>query len=78
MSTVEVETLKNTAMALPVKERATLARDLIASLDGAPELGVAEAWDEEICRRIRQLDSGEVELLDSEEVLSRVRTKIRG
>ena len=41
------------AMALPVDERAKLAADLLASLDGEPEAAVEAAWAAEIERRAR-------------------------
>jgi putative addiction module component (TIGR02574 family) len=78
MRTVELESLKSAAMALPEKERAKLASDLVASLDGPTEQNVAEAWDIEICRRINEKESGKAELLDVEEVLARARARIRG
>jgi len=77
MRTVELESLKSAAMALPEKDRAKLASDLVASLDGPTEYDVAEAWDIEICRRINEIESGKAELLDVEEVLARVRTRLR-
>ena len=45
--------LLDEAMALPVDERAKLAADLLASLDGEPEAAVEAAWAAEIERRAR-------------------------
>jgi putative addiction module component (TIGR02574 family) len=42
------------AMDLPVSERAELAADLLASLDGDPNVEVEAAWVAEIERRARQ------------------------
>ncbi|HEY4178501.1 MAG TPA: addiction module protein [Kofleriaceae bacterium] len=42
------------AMELPISERATLAADLIASLDGEPEQDVEAAWTAEIERRAKE------------------------
>lgn len=78
MTALELETLRNAAMTLSEQERAALAKDLVASLDGPTDEGVAEAWDREIRRRIQQIDSGEAELLEAKEVLSRARDRIRG
>jgi len=44
-------TLLQDAMELPLSERAELATDLLASLDGEPESGVEAAWAAEIERR---------------------------
>jgi putative addiction module component (TIGR02574 family) len=41
------------AMALPIEDRAKLAADLLASLDGEPEPEVQAAWAAEIERRAR-------------------------
>lgn len=78
MNTVQLESITNAAMTLPERERAKLARDLVASLDGPADIGVAEAWDAEICRRIKDIDSGKAELLSADEAISRARARIRG
>nr|WP_240488175.1 MULTISPECIES: addiction module protein [unclassified Halomonas] len=64
-------------MTLSEKERAQLAHDLVASLDGMAEISVSEAWDEEICRRINNLESGKTESLEVSEALKRARALIR-
>jgi putative addiction module component (TIGR02574 family) len=40
------------ALALPEDERADLAAELIASLDGPPDAGWEQAWSAEIDRRL--------------------------
>lgn len=77
MSTEELETLRDAAMTLSEPERAKLASDLVASLDGPRDSNIAEAWDIEICRRINEMESGKAELLDVDEVLARARARIR-
>lgn len=71
------EALRDAALTLSEAERAKLARDLIASLNGPADNDVAEAWDIELCRRINEVESGKAQLLlDVEEVLARIRTRI--
>ncbi|GAA5139370.1 hypothetical protein GCM10023339_80960 [Alloalcanivorax gelatiniphagus] len=70
------EALRDAALALSEAERAKLARDLIASLDGPADDDVAEAWDIELCRRINEVESGKAQLLDVEDVLARIRARI--
>jgi putative addiction module component (TIGR02574 family) len=70
------EALRDAALALSEAERAKLARDLIASLDGPADDDVAEAWDIELCRRINEVESGRAQLLDVEDVLARIRARI--
>ncbi|MFN2348204.1 MAG: addiction module protein [Thioalkalivibrio sp.] len=77
MPTPDLEALKTAAMTLSERERAKLASDLMASLDGPGEQDVAQAWDIEICRRINEVEAGEVDLLDVEEVLARARARLR-
>ncbi|WP_100635246.1 addiction module protein [Marinomonas sp. ef1] len=78
METAQLESITSAAMNLPEKERAKLAHDLVASLDGPADISVAEAWDIEICRRINDIESGKTELLDINEAISRARARIRG
>ena len=70
------EALRDAALALSEAERAKLVRDVIASLDGPADDGVAEAWDIELCRRINEVESGKAQLLDVADVLARIRTRI--
>ncbi|MFO7565741.1 MAG: addiction module protein [Enhygromyxa sp.] len=57
--TVQNESLLSIALQLPVDERAELAAELLASLDGEPSPDVDAAWAKEIERRARRvLDQG--------------------
>ena len=49
------------ALRLPPRERGDLAVRLIESLDAEVDEGAESAWDAEIARRLRELDSGAVE-----------------
>ncbi|UZH12383.1 MULTISPECIES: addiction module protein [unclassified Halomonas] len=64
-------------MTLSERERAKLAHDLVASLDGIAEISVSEAWDDEICRRINNLESGKTKSLEVSEAIERARARIR-
>lgn len=61
------------AMALPADARAELTERLVESLaqDISPE--ITEAQFAEVRRRIARVESGEVELIPGDEVLTRVR-----
>jgi len=48
---------------------------LIASLDRDPE--VAAAWEEEVRRRIEELDAGRLESRPAEEVFEEARSRLR-
>jgi putative addiction module component (TIGR02574 family) len=53
----EVSELLRLALALPVDERAVLANTLLDSLEPANQ-SVAEAWDEEVRRRMEEMKAG--------------------
>jgi putative addiction module component (TIGR02574 family) len=76
MGKAELETLKQAALALPQSERASLASDLVASLDGPEDADVAAAWDIEICRRINEIAAGTAQFLEVDEVLARARARL--
>ena len=52
--------LAKKALALPAEARAALASRLLDSLDGTVDEAAEKEWDEEIARRIQELDSGKV------------------
>jgi len=64
------------ALELSEEERAELASSLLESLDPVREQGVQEAWNEEIARRIAELDSGQAETVPWPEVQRRVSAKL--
>jgi putative addiction module component (TIGR02574 family) len=75
MSLEATELLKK-ALSLPVEERADLAGSLIESLDNSEDDSVAAAWDEEIARRMAELDSGKVKPVPLEEARRRLSSAI--
>lgn len=64
------------ALSLPEDDRTALVRSLIESLDGATEEGVERAWNEEIARRIEDLDSGKAKTVAWEEIRQRVAARL--
>lgn len=56
------------AAELSESDRATLAGVLIESLDPAPTAEVKAAWSKEIARRMGEIDRGEAELIDWEDL----------
>jgi putative addiction module component (TIGR02574 family) len=73
MPSVALDQLRSKALELNSSERAELAHDLVASLDGTPDLGVAEEWDAEILRRLEQIDNGKADFIDRAELKQRMR-----
>ena len=74
--TAQLETLRSKAMALSDAERAKLASDLVASLDGPVDSESAQAWDIEICGRINEIEADPTSLLETTDVLARARARI--
>jgi len=64
------------ALAFPVAKRAELAGSLIESLDRTEDESVEAAWDEEIGRRMADLDSGGVQPVSAEEARRRLSSAI--
>jgi len=64
------------ALRLDTTDRAKLAAELLASLDGEPEEDVEAAWAEEVERRIDEIESGAVKLVPWEDVKRRVEKEI--
>jgi putative addiction module component (TIGR02574 family) len=72
----ETSELLRKALTLPVAERAELAGSLIESLDEAKDKRVEAAWEEEIARRMEELDSGKVEPVSLDEARRRLTSAI--
>jgi putative addiction module component (TIGR02574 family) len=69
----DVSELLKKALALPPEARAALAGSLLESLDDEPaDEGFEAAWNEEIKRRIEEIDSGKVQMIPYEEVRRRL------
>ncbi|HYG64032.1 MAG TPA: addiction module protein [Thermoanaerobaculia bacterium] len=64
------------ALQLPLDERAELASEILASLDGEPEPGAEEAWAREIERRAARVLSGESEGIPWEDVRQRIEREV--
>ena len=70
-----LQKLEDQALQLSPKERSELIHRLIISLDGAPEESpeaIAKAWDEEIARRVADMEAGRTKWIPAEEVFKEV------
>lgn len=68
---VTVEELESKARELSISERGELISRLIASLEGEPDgtsEEIAAAWDEEIARRIDDMEAGRTDWISAEQV----------
>jgi len=73
--TLEVENVAKKALNLSPSARAYLAKILLESIDYEEDFTISKEWIDEIHRRCKELDDGEVELIDGEEALGRLRKK---
>ena len=64
------------ALALSVEERADLARELIASLDGAIDADAEQAWTDEIERRIADRRAGRTKGVPWPEMEARILARL--
>ena len=73
--------IEEQALQLPLKERSELAHSLLVSLDGEPEESpeaIAKAWDEEIARRVADMDAGRTKWIPADEVFKEIDAIIAG
>lgn len=62
------------ALQLSLEDRALMVSRLIESLDGEADEDVEAAWNEEIAKRLKEIDDGTAKMVPWEEV----RRKMRG
>ena len=71
------DSLLEAALRLPEKERARVAKELIASLDEQWDEGVDEAWAAEVERRRVAVAQGREKLVPWEQVKDEVRAALK-
>jgi len=70
-----IDELKREAMRLDATERASLARELLVSLDDLTEEETERLWLEEAERRRLDFEAGNTTLIPGDEVFAQLRTK---
>lgn len=70
------EELSRKARSLPPEERVQLAEELLATVQ-EPDAEVDTAWDEEIKRRVAEIDSGTAKLIPADEVFAEIRRLLK-
>ena len=76
MGSATLEKLRSEVLRLPEAERADLAHELMRSLDAPADADAAEAWEQEIVRRLAAIDAGTATLVDREELRRRMRARM--
>jgi len=67
------------ALQLSARERGELIERLILSLEAPAEdtpEAIAQAWDEEIARRVADMDAGRTTWVQADDVMRRIRERI--
>lgn len=70
--TTLVEELSQRALELPPEERVRLAEKILATVHEV-DAEVEAAWDQEIQRRLAEIDNGTAKLIPAEDVFAEVR-----
>ena len=65
----DAKSILDAALSLPPEERAEIAERLMLSLDDQYYEEIEKAWDAELQRRVREVDSGEVLLIPADEAM---------
>lgn len=74
--TRDANDLLKKALELPEQDRAALAGFLIDSLDMPVDSSAEEAWNDEIARRIEELESGKAKTIPWDRVRQRIAAKL--
>lgn len=77
MSSATLKRATDLALELPESERAALAHDLLASLDGPPGADGQQAREAEIANRLDELETGTARTIDADEALRRIDARLR-
>jgi putative addiction module component (TIGR02574 family) len=76
MADLTLEKLRSQALSLSDADRARLAHDLVQSLDAPIDPDAAEAWDQELSRRLDAIEVGTAILIDRDELRQRLKARI--
>jgi putative addiction module component (TIGR02574 family) len=72
------EQVLQTALSLSADDRAEIVDSLLVSIDEERAAEIEAAWAEVIKRRIDQIDTGQVKLIPSDEVMRSMRERLNG
>ena len=72
-----VEQLRRAALALDPSLRASLAHDLLNSLESLSDAEIEQLWVEEAVRRNAELNAGTAGSISAEEAIARARARRR-
>ena len=74
---MSIDEIKTEALKLSPASRASLARDLLASLETLSAAEIEQLWVEEAIRRDEEIDRGVIQLRPADDVLARAKARNR-
>ncbi|MFZ5654164.1 MAG: addiction module protein [Pseudomonadota bacterium] len=77
MARSDLEQLRDQVKALSEADRAELAHDLLATLDGAPDADATQAWEQELMVRLADVQQGTATTLGRVELSERLQRCFR-
>ena len=77
MMTPDLEAILNQAKSLSEPERARLAHDLLATLDGQPDADAATAWEQEVRRRLAEVEGGTANTISRDKLTDRLNNRLK-
>ena len=72
-----VDELMRAALKLKAGERASMAHELLSSLESLSEAEVEQLWVEESLRRSAEIDAGLVETIPADQVIAEARARLK-
>jgi putative addiction module component (TIGR02574 family) len=73
LRTMTLRVLEKEALELPLRSRVRLAEKIIKSLDGHTDPDIQAAWNDEIGRRVKEIESGAEEGIPAAQVMKDAR-----
>jgi len=74
---VTVDELMREALRLKATDRASMAHELLNSLETLSEAEIEQLWVEEALRRSAEIDAGIVEAIPADEVIAQARARLK-
>ena len=72
-----VDELMREALKLKAADRASMAHELLSSLESLSEAEVEQLWVEEALRRSAEIDAGLVETIPADQVIAEARARLK-
>jgi len=72
-----VDELMREALSLDATDRASMAHELLNSLESLSEAEIEQLWIEEALRRSAEIDAGIVETIPADEVIAQARARLK-